>query len=86
MKTVNRERIKLIVRKDRVEGGEGMFIATHKQLLANEEKGFESDCEAKWVKVSLQGSKRLFIGSFYSQPSRDIQPLTELDRSLKSLV
>eukprot|EP00794_Sanderia_malayensis_P006479 gene6479-7218_t len=75
-----------IVRKDRVEGGGGVFIATHKKLLAAEEKGCESDCEAKWVKVSLQGSKPLFIGSFYRQPSRDIQPLTELDKSLKSLV
>lgn len=75
-----------IVRKDRVEGGGGVFIATHKRLLATEEIGFESDCEGKWVKVSLQGSKPLFIGSFYRQPSRDIKPLTELNRSLTSLM
>ena len=75
-----------IVRKYSVEGGGYVFIATHKKLLATEVKGFNSDCEAKLVKVSLQGSKPLFIGSFYGQPSRDIQSLTELDRSLKSLV
>ena len=74
------------IRKDRVEGWGDVFIATHKKLLMTKKIDLESDSEVKSVKVSLEGSKPIFIGNFWRQPSSVIQLVPELDRSLTGLL
>eukprot|EP00794_Sanderia_malayensis_P002336 gene2336-2688_t len=74
-----------IARKDRVEGGGGVFVATHQRILSTEESSLDTQCESKWIKIALSGSKPIFIGCFYRQPSSNVDPLLELEKSLNAL-
>ena len=67
-----------IARKDRVEGGGGVFIATHQRVLSTEESSYDTQCETKWIKIALSCSKLIFIRCFYRQPSSNVEALLNL--------
>ena len=62
-------------RRDRPDGrGGGVFllVSQHYESHQPEELTVDSsvDCEAVWVKVEVQGSSDLHIGSFYRPPDK----------------
>ena len=42
----------------------------------------ETHCEVSWSKIQIQGSKPLYTGCFYRQPTSDVTPIQHLDESL----
>ena len=74
-----------IARKGRAEGGGGVFVASHQRIVSSEESYLDTQCESKLIKIALSGAKSIFIGCFYRQPNSNIDPLLELDKSLKDL-
>ena len=72
------------VRKDRVRGGGGVFIATKDHIIAEPLKSLDSDCEICWIRVQLHSNKQVIVGVFYS-PQATIESYTELRLSLTKL-
>ena len=56
-----------VYRKDRTEGISkgGVVIAIRNDLFGTHRVDLDTDCEAVWVTVKVQGSKDVIIGSFY---------------------
>jgi hypothetical protein len=74
-----------ISRKDRNVRGGGVFVAITDQLVSTTEYSFDSKCEIIWCKISIVGSKPLYIASFYRPTNDNPVPLTELNASLNKL-
>ena len=72
-------------RKDRNLQGGGVFTLVHDKYVAACESSLDSACEIIWSKLSIAGSKPLFVGSFYRPTDRDPISIQELDSSLKKL-
>ena len=75
----------LIHRRDRNIYGGGVFIATKEDLISVHLPQFETNCEATWVELDIQGNKLLHIGAFYRPPSSDPSTMDELDLSISKL-
>ena len=58
---------------------------THQKTSSKEESYLDTQCESKWIKLALYGPNPIFIGCFYRQPNSNIDPLIELEKSLKDL-
>ena len=74
-----------IFRKDRNKNGGGVFVGVRKDLLAVQEDGLDTECEALWIKILFAGKQPLYIGSFYRPTNTDPVPLQKLDEVLKTL-
>ncbi|XP_072041432.1 uncharacterized protein [Amphiura filiformis] len=72
-----------ISRKD-VHGG-GVFVAITDQLVSTTEYSLDSKSETIWCKISVVGSKPMYIGSFYRPTNDRLEPLNELNESLSKL-
>ena len=71
-------------RKDRQHGGGGVFVAI-KDCYPSSVVNLDSDNELIWVRVSLQNSKDMFIGSFYRPPNVTHDPFAGLSTTLSHL-
>jgi hypothetical protein len=72
-------------RNDRSSKGGGVFVLVHQDIIASEQPEHVTSCEIVWVKIKLKSSKDLVIGSFY-MPHRNMNDVTELDKSLTSVM
>lgn len=73
-----------VYRNDRSTLGGGVFTLVHKSITSTEQPELVTSCEIEWVKIRLQNTKDLFIGTFY-MPERRNQDLQELQKSLNQL-
>ena len=64
--------------------GGGVFILVHQDLVAEEKAELVTECEIEWVSIKLKGNKNLLVSSYY-MPHRNMNDVSELRRSLKSL-
>ncbi|KAK3088908.1 hypothetical protein FSP39_025302 [Pinctada imbricata] len=69
-------------RNDRGTLGGGVFVLVHNSIVATEQPQYVTNCEINWVKIKLQHTKNLLIGSFY-MPHRSKNTLEELEKSLQ---
>ena len=70
-------------RRDRVgQNGGGVFIAVRNDIVVQEMKDIEYDCEDVWIKIDLFGSKSLIIGAYYKPHEHDQQCWEEFSKSL----
>ena len=61
------------------------IVCVHKKIsTVIEQVDFVTDCEIEWCKIQVQGSKQLYVGSFY-MPHRSMTDLRKLDESLSKL-
>ena len=72
-----------VFRKDRSDGYSGVIVAV-KNLSCEELNIISSDCEAVWIKVSINSRKHVHIGAFYN-PDSSIEALNGLDSALSKL-
>jgi hypothetical protein len=72
-------------RKDRKEGGGGVFIMTKSDITVTSIPESDTQCEILWCKVMAPGAKTQLIGAFYKPPDATDEALLELDRSLQYL-
>ena len=72
-----------VLRKDRSEGGGGVFILVKKNLDYQIISEANTNCEIVWVKIKANDcSPDIFIGSFYRPPDSNAFCLDELEKSL----
>lgn len=70
-------------RRDRKkQAGGGVFIAVKNCIIAQEATNLQTDCENIWVKIEMQGSKPLLVGSYYKPKENDPYSLDEFNKSL----
>jgi hypothetical protein len=69
-------------RNDRGTLGGGVFVLVHNSIVATEQPQYVTNCEINWVKIKLQNTKNLLIGSFFI-PHRNKNTLEELEKSLQ---
>jgi hypothetical protein len=74
-----------ISRKDRNVNGGGVFVAVSEKYVATTEYSLDSACEIVWCKISIVGSKPLYIASFYRPTNDKVDPLNALNQSLGML-
>ncbi|XP_072043012.1 uncharacterized protein [Amphiura filiformis] len=76
-----------VFRKDRDFGPAkgGVLIATKNDLIATHRVDLDSNCEAVWVSIELQGAKQITIGSFYrsQQYGNTTEYFDQLQESLR---
>ena len=59
-------------RRDRVgQIGDSVFIAVRNDIVVQEMKDIQSDCEDVWIKIDLFYSKSLLIGAYYKPHEYD---------------
>ena len=59
-------------RRDRVgQNGGAVFIAVRNEIVVQEMKDIQSDCEDVWIKIDLFCIKSLLIGAFYKSHEHD---------------
>ena len=61
----------IVNRKDNKLGAGGVLIALRSDLIATPLKELETSCEVVWIKLEINKSKPLYIGSFYRTLSND---------------
>ncbi|CAG2200390.1 unnamed protein product [Mytilus edulis] len=71
--------------KDRKKGDRGVLIASKTTLICTEQTKLRTECEIIWTRIQIEGSKNLYIGSFYRNPKSTLQDLENLDRSLSMI-
>ena len=74
----------IIHRKDRKHGGGGVFLAI-KDCYPSSSLESPGDSEQVWARVSLKGSKHMYIGSFYRPPNKTHEPFTHLSDMLQNI-
>ncbi|XP_072014916.1 uncharacterized protein [Amphiura filiformis] len=74
-----------VSRKDRNINGGGVFVAISDKHVASTEYFLDTDCEIVWCKISIVGSKPLFIASFYRPTNESTDALMALNQSLRLL-
>ena len=61
-----------------------MFIPVSKRFIATEEPSLNAEFGLTWMKLSLCRLKPLYVGCLYRKAIIDIEPLLELEMSLRS--
>jgi hypothetical protein len=78
-----------IWRKDRSEGNKegygGVLIAVRNDLLATPEPQYNTKWEIKWAKLTIGGSREVYLGSYYHPHYNDIDGLVGLEESMNKL-
>ena len=62
-----------------------MFVAVSNEYVSSTEYSLDTECEILWCKISIVGSKPLYIASFYRPTNNQLDPLLALNESLKLL-
>ena len=76
-----------VFRKDRdgTDSHGGVFQAIKNTLIATEEVNLETDCEAIWASIRIQGIAPMFIGAFYRSHSTDTDYIKNLNAALAKI-
>ena len=75
-----------VFRKDRVEGGGGVFLCIKECLNVTEQPELDVSAEFVWAKITLAKRNPIYICSFYRPPAPFIEPILYLQTSLNSLI
>jgi hypothetical protein len=67
----NNSGYEIVNRKDNKLGAGGVLITLRSDLIATPLKELDTSCEVVWIKLEINKSKPLYIGSFYRTPSKD---------------
>ena len=76
----------IVIRKDRVEGAGGVFIAVKRQFNVSEECELNTNAELVWAKVSIPNTQPIYVCSYYRSPDNNLNPILQLQISLNKLV
>lgn len=74
-----------IYRNDRNMKGGGVLIAINHDHLNTPVPELQTNCEIVWAKISLAGSKDLYLASYYNPKTSNEESLEELGRSLEKV-
>ena len=74
-----------VIRKDRCDGGDGVFLAFDNSLLIVEMPELDADAEIIWARFHGKGSKPVYICSFYRALNYNTDPILQLQQSLRRL-
>ncbi len=74
-----------VSRKDRNINGGGVFVAVSNKFVSSTEYSLDTECEIMWCKISISGSKPLYIASFYRPTNDNPEALLALNQSLRRL-
>ena len=74
-----------IHRKDRKHGGGGVFL-TIKDCYPSSSLESPGDSEQVWARVSLKGSKHMYIVSFYRTTNKTHEPCTHISDMLQNIL
>ena len=75
-----------IYRKDREnKSGGGVFLAVKNSLVSRHREDLDSDCEAVWTEITIEGAKKLVVGSYYHKPSAQADSLINLQKSINPI-
>ena len=73
-------------RRDRnSSAGGGVFAAVSEEFLSERQEELEMDCEMLWIKISVVGSKDLYVCSYYRPNAGDRESLEYLNNSLNKI-
>ena len=69
-------------RQDRIGNiGGGVVILVKDDIIASEQKQFQTDCEILWIKIELVGTRPLHIAAYYRPKENDAHSADEFRRS-----
>ena len=75
-----------VYRDDRTHSqGGGVLIAVTRSLLSQEQPDLKTDCNVCWAKLSIPGSRNIYVGSFYKPHENDPNALSQLWSSLQKI-
>jgi hypothetical protein len=74
-----------IYRRDRKDGYGGVFVAVSNNIISERADELETEAEMVWVKLSIKGTKTLYISGFYRPHENDERALSELKVSLERI-
>ena len=74
-----------VYRRDRNSTGGGVFTAVSNEFLSTRQSELETESEMTWVKLSVKGSKDLYICSYYRPNVSDEESLDHLNNSLDKI-
>ena len=63
--------------------GGGVVILVKDDIIASEQKQFQTDCEILWIKIELVGTRHLHIAAYYRPKENDAYSADEFRRSLE---
>ncbi|XP_071506791.1 uncharacterized protein [Diadema antillarum] len=72
-------------RNDRETTGSGVFVGVRKDMTSESQPSLTTECEVVWTKAKIQGSRDLYIASFY-MPHRHLDSIRKLGDSLQKLL
>ena len=73
-------------RQDRTGNiGRGVLILVKNDIIASEQKQFQTDCEILWVKIELVGARPLHIAAYYQPKENDSYSADEFTKSLEKV-
>ena len=75
-----------VLRKDCYNGAGGVFICVKDTLSMSAVPSLDTSAELVWAKISLPNKNPVFICSFYRPPNNLLDPLIQLQESLKRLL
>jgi len=75
-----------VFRKDREEGGGGVFLCIRDGLSVTEQPELSANAEIIWAKITLAKRNPIYICSFYRPPDSSTEPILQLQVSLNILV
>ena len=69
-------------RQDKIGNiGGGVVILAKDDIIASEQKQFQTDCEILWIKIELVGTRPLHIAAYYRPKENDAHSADEFRRS-----
>ena len=73
-------------RQDRTGNiGGGVLILAKNDIIASEQKQFQTDGEILWVKIELVGTRPLHIAAYYRPKENDSYSADEFTKSLEKV-
>ena len=64
----------------------GVLLAISKEFVSSEAVELQTDCEIVWAEISISGTKKIIVGTYYRPPSNDESSLTNLNLSLDRIL
>ena len=71
-----------VSRKDRNIHGGGVFVAVTKRYVSTTEYSLDTKCEVLWCKITVAGTKPLYIASYYRPTDEKPEPIQQLQLSI----
>ena len=73
-----------MLRQDRTGNiGGGVLILVKNDIIASEQKQFQTDCAILWVKIELVGTRPLHKAAYYRPKENDAYSAEEFTKSLE---